>query len=221
MKNKYSPLLLLALVFLLTVNSCATSNIIKTNPRLYEAQQTFETGKTFLEQGKLEEAEKYFIQTLTASEEEGFKPAIVLCLESLAFIEIKRGKLEKAIEKLDRAIVISQELENRVQTASLLNIKGKALSDRKEYTRALASYEESLEIARQTGSILGSAVTNNNIGKIYYLSGNRKKATEHYLKAMDMFLFLEDHKRAKVVLENIRLLESKEKSKERKKGKKQ
>jgi tetratricopeptide (TPR) repeat protein len=192
---------------------------------LRHAQKIFLIGKELMEEGKIEEAKKRFEQAFIASEKEGYVQGQLLSLESLAFLDINSGNVEEGLKKLEKALSLIDNADNKIQIASLLNLKGTAHAGLEQYEKALATYYESLRFDVLSGNILGTAVTHNNLGKIHFKTGDMDMAMEHYVKALDVFVRLNDLNRAEVVVKNMNLViqkraEEAEKKKLEKKSKK-
>jgi tetratricopeptide (TPR) repeat protein len=191
---------------------------------LRQAQKIFLIGKELMDEGKIEEAKKRFEQAFIASEKEGYVQGQLLSLESLAFLDINSGNVEEGLKKLIKALALIDNADNKMQIASLLNLKGTAHASLEQYDKALATYYESLRFDVLSGNIIGTAVTHNNIGKIHFKSDDMDKAMEHYVKALDVFIRLNDLNRADVVVKNMNLIiqkraEEAEKKKLKKKSK--
>ena len=173
---------------------------------LRHAQKIFLIGKELMEIGKTEEAKMRFEQAFIASEKEGYVQGQLLSLESLAFLEINSGNVKEGLKIISKAINLIDNADNKIQIASLLNLKGTAHATLEQYDKALDAYYESLRFDVLSGNILGTAVTHNNLGKIHFKSGNMDLAMEHYVKALDVFVRLNDLSRADVVVKNMSLI---------------
>lgn len=191
------------------MTSCATLKPSEEEIRQTElnaAQKMYIVGRELLNEGKIEQAESRLEQALRVSIEQDYKQGQVLCLESLAYININQEKIEKSLGYISRAIELSKESQDNIQVASLLTLQGTAYANIEKYDNALASYKESLKFDILSGNILGTAVTQNNIGKLYYKMKKNDAALRNYMNALDIFIKLGDYERAKVVVQNMRFV---------------
>jgi CHAT domain-containing protein/tetratricopeptide (TPR) repeat protein len=116
--------------------------------------------------------------------------------------EAKPGRYEVRIEELraasqqDRKIVAG---ERAFMEAEELRLQGDAASLRK----AVAKYEEALQVARSVGNRLSEAETLNNIGYSYDSLGEKKKALDYYDQALSLRQKLGDRTGEAETLNNI------------------
>jgi len=219
MLKKFFAICVSVMVFTLTVASlsgCATPAppVSKENQELKNAQNDFLKARALIDEGKSDEAQAILRESFKTSEKHGFKPGMALTMQWLGFIDLQKGQMKSGIEKLERALKLTNDLGDRVQTASLLNLLGKAYMDIKDHDRALQYYKQALGIDEQTGNILGRAITHNNIGKIYFAKGLYDKAMEQYMAALNILIGIGDTQRSSVVMNNINILEEKKKREE-------
>ena len=204
---KYLTRAILSIFILSFFVSCSTfkpsEEEIK-QTELNAAQKMYIIGRELLNEGKLEQAESRLEQALRVSVEQDYKQGQVLCLESLAYININQEKIEKGLDYISRAIELSKESQDNIQIASLLTLQGTAYASIDDFESALKTYKESLKFDILSGNILGTAVTQNNIGKLYYKMKRNDAALRNYMNALDIFIKLGDYERAKVVVQNMR-----------------
>jgi len=96
-----------------------------------------------------------------------------------------RADMEKAVQKLEQALVVSRKLGEEKGESNCLNEIGYIYYSWGQYTKALEYYEKSLEISRKIGDMKGEGVILHNIGYIYYSWGQYTKALEYYEKSME------------------------------------
>lgn len=97
--------------------------------------------------------------------------AIVIELNELAMGYKTRKEYDKAVEKLNKAIVL--EPQNPIPYHTL----GMVYSDKKEYNSAIAAYRKALEISPNSVSTI------NNLGFMYHCCSQVDVAIEYYKKA--------------------------------------
>jgi CHAT domain-containing protein len=98
--------------------------------------------------------------------------------------QTQRGEPKRAIETLQKALAIAQQLKDRGSEAvSLLGI-GFNFSEIGQPQRALESFNQALPILRAVGDRSGEATTLNNIGLVYDTIGQPQRALEFYDQAL-------------------------------------
>lgn len=108
--------------------------------------------------------------------------------------------LLNTIAKVARGVDLQKNLHYAIQADSLSTIlnfkKGKSESlrlignnyfYRNEPSKALAAFEEALEISQEIGEKTGISYSYNYIGNIYLMQGNYAKAQEYYQQALKFF----------------------------------
>ena len=176
--------------------SLAVSAVSLSAQDMAAATETYNNGATALNMGDNEGALQYFRDALTMAEacgDEGadivancksYIPVIAL---SIAKGEIKDGKYDEAVTKLDEAIKIAGEFDNADVAAEATDLipqvylqKGNTLLNNKDFAGAAESYQKAVEIDSTNGTAclrLGMALTN--AGKIAEAENAYKMAMRH------------------------------------------
>lgn len=207
-KEKKFPALLIfgLLLAFLTAGCVPPSTIKKEEGPLAQAQKDFEIAKKLMNKGSIAEAEKIFLKSYKTTKKHNFAKGNAMNLQWLGLIDLQKGKAGRGIAKLEKALKMAKEFKDDIHITSLLNLLGKAYTDKNKYTKALDYYRESAEMSSKTGNKLGQAITLNNIGKVYFTKGDHSQAMGHYLVSLEIFINIGDKARAFIVLNNLRLL---------------
>ena len=185
--------------------ACATTDEKKISG-LELAKAEFNAGQELVNKGKLAEARVRLQNSLEISTRHNYHPGVALSRQWLGVIDIRTGKTDSGIEMFKKSLKITTQSGDKIQSASLHNLLGKAYTDKRDFESGIHHYRESIALADETGNNLGKAITLNNLGKLYHLSGRQDVANDFYLESLDIFLQLGETVRASVVVENMRLL---------------
>jgi tetratricopeptide (TPR) repeat protein len=129
------------------------------------------------DQGRYEEAEKLYHESLKLNEELGDKSGIALTEWGLGMIYAGRGKYDKAIEKYEKCLEIFEDLEEKKNIAGILHQLG-MIHD------AVKMYHESLKIDEELGNKRGIASTLHQLGMIHYAQGRYEDAVKMYHESL-------------------------------------
>lgn len=101
-------------------------------------------------------------------------------LNSLGFVLVAVGMVEKALVPYEGALAIWQQISYpRGEAETVLNI-GAAYSRMGQKRRALAEYGRSLEIRERIGDRYGELYSLNNLGTIYFDLGEPRRALDYF-----------------------------------------
>jgi adenylate cyclase len=103
-------------------------------------------------------------------------------LQGLAHVSLNNFK--DALENYDRAIEISEELNDQKSIAANLNNIGLVYQGQGSYSRALTYFNKALILFEKIESKKGMANTTGNIGNIYFEQGNNQRALEYFKKSL-------------------------------------
>jgi CHAT domain-containing protein/Tfp pilus assembly protein PilF len=116
------------------------------------------------------------------------------------------GEMQKALEKYNEALPISQAIGARKVEAETLQNIGAVYWALGDMQRALEKFNEALPIWRAVGDRSGEAATLSSIGLIYRSLGEIQKALEKYNEALPIRRAVGDHRGEAVTLNNIGLV---------------
>ena len=103
---------------------------------------------------------------------------IIHSYKNLVEILYIKGENEAAKKALEKAIIVAKTLKNDAVLARLYNLLGNVEKRNNNYTVALQHYEYALKMASDYGLQKELLTINNNLVKLYWAIGNKKKATQ-------------------------------------------
>ena len=108
----------------------------------------------------------------------------------MAFLNIRRGQYEEAIELCQRSLDMLEKLpenaDSRQERARIYNNLGSIYLNWSDYPRATEHFEKSLAIRIENGDTHGTAVLYNNLGVVYERQGNYDKALEYHRQSFEL-----------------------------------
>ena len=127
-------------------------------------------------------------------------------LNNIGVVYVEIGQHQKALEKYNKALLISQKIDARSLEGTTLNNIGEYYHQIGEPQKALEYYEKALLISEEVGDRSGEATTLNNIGGVYVEIGQHQKALEKYNKAFPILQEVGDRSKEADILNNIGLV---------------
>jgi PAS domain S-box-containing protein len=94
-----------------------------------------------------------------------------------------KGEYETAISYFEKAIAISDKLNDKRNKSIYINNEGNAYYDNEEYAQALNQYLKSVTIKKDINYAEGLAITLHNIGNVYQKQHNDKNAIGYYTQS--------------------------------------
>ena len=181
----------------------------KTGAPLDTAQEYYEEGRKLLSNNELDAAMVKFKQSLEMSMASSFKAGTAMNLEMIGFTHMLKNESDKGLEYFLRSLTLYEKLDEKQKIAGILNTIGKIHADKGHFDRAIEFYNNSIKIDQEQKNHAGVGVTLNNIGRVFYEKKQYRNALKYYNKALDILVLVGDSERSRVVLQNIRLVESK------------
>lgn len=120
-------------------------------------------GSSFLERADYSNAEVWFQRSLDAADDTKPNEA-ALSWHQLASIDLNRGEYEEARQKLETALEMRQQIDDRVGEAATLHNLASIDLERGEYEKARKKFETALGIWQRIGNRAGKAMTFANLG---------------------------------------------------------
>ncbi len=146
------------------------------------------------EVGSLDKAREYYSKVLERD------PKSVDTLVAMGRVENKSGNPQGGLEYLNRALMLTIQLENEEGKATVLQAIGIAYRLLKEQDEALRNYQESLAIKRRLGDKRGMAASLNEIAQIQERLGKPDQALKSYEEALKLRREIGDRKGAANIL---------------------
>jgi len=94
------------------------------------------------------------------------------------------GRWDEAIDILEKAYLLSDEIENKEKLAKSSGIIGGLFRLKGKYEKAMESFQKQLRISEELGVEGGISRARGDIGLIYHMQGNFVKAMENYEKQL-------------------------------------
>ncbi len=116
--------------------------------------------------------------------------------------------LRKAILKLEEALQLWQQVDNKDREANTLYYIGNIYEDLEEYQKALEYYNQALPLVQAVGDREGKVAILNNLGLVYSTLGEKQKALECYKQALPLVQAVGDREKKASLLANIGLVYS-------------
>jgi tetratricopeptide (TPR) repeat protein len=138
------------------------------------------------QQGQLEGALSYFMQTLSLSEQADISVGIAQACNNIGSIYQQQGKLEQALSYFERALALCRQEGNPANIATCLTNIGGIYQKRGELEQALNYFKQALAYDEQVGNPINIAASLHNIGSIYQLPGSLDQALNYYERALEL-----------------------------------
>ena len=131
------------------------------------------------------------------------KPALAAALLGAGSIARMQGDSRRAVELLERALTLWQEVGDRQSAARTLMTLGHVADRQGDMTAAAARFEEALAIGREIGdtALVGAAL--GNLGLVADQQGAYTLAVARYEEALALFRQLGNRRREASVLDNL------------------
>lgn len=150
------------------------------------ARALFTQGTSKLVQGKFEDAESLFQNSVAISEKINDKAGASSTYNNIGVTYYYRGDFQKTIVYYNKSIKIDEELGKKDGVAgSLINI-GNLYRKLGNLDTAVEYYNRSLKIQEELKNKKGIAGALNNIGVIFEKEGNYAKAIEYYTRSLSI-----------------------------------
>ncbi|HYL98124.1 MAG TPA: tetratricopeptide repeat protein, partial [Blastocatellia bacterium] len=134
-------------------------------------------------QGRLQESLASLEESLKLAEEAKDQDGVAFACLSLGNVSAETGDYVAALDYDKRSLAIYNEINNRRDASLVLNNIGTVYHYLGDYDSALEYYGKCLDLAKQEGMTVGSALRN--IGLIYALKGDYVQAEQYLHKALD------------------------------------
>jgi tetratricopeptide (TPR) repeat protein len=135
-------------------------------------------------QGRYEEAEKMYQESLKLAKELGDKSGIAITLHQLGMIHQDQGRYEEAEKMYQESLKIAKELGDKSGIASTLHQLGNIHYAQGRYEEAEKMYQESLKIKEELGDKSGIASTLHQLGNIHQDQGRYEEAEKMYQESL-------------------------------------
>ena len=117
-----------------------------------------------------------------------------------------KGQYKAALESLQQALMIYQQIQDQNGEAVTLNELGKAYDGLSDYTRMGKAHQKALVLARAIGNRNEEGNALNGVGDVYYYNSEHPKAMESYQQALTIFKAIGNRKGEAQSFSNIGVL---------------
>ncbi|MFC1716342.1 tetratricopeptide repeat protein [Candidatus Poribacteria bacterium] len=143
-------------------------------------------------QGRYDDALKYYSDSLRIQQQLGNQDSIAASLHNIGVIHQDQGRYDDALKYYSDSLRIQQESGNQDGIAASLHSIGVIHQDQGRYDDALKYYNDSLRIKQESGNQAGIANSLHSIGIIHHRQGKYEDALKHYNDSLRIQQQLED-----------------------------
>jgi len=157
-------------------------NILDTAPQSLDVERAWllnETGWIHSRRGRLDDAEKAFLQALALVEDLPEYDVIASIYNRLGGIYFQQDSLEKASSYVRKSLVLRQEIGDLNAVARSYNNLGLLGWRRGEWDSALEYFKRSLDLHSTLGDVEGTIALHSNLGLLYLDRGDFNEAQKH------------------------------------------
>ncbi len=152
----------------------------------------------YVNQGEVAKAITFYEECLELDEKIGNLPGKAATLHQLAGIYARQGEVAKAIAFYEQSLELEEKIGNvRGKAATLHQLAGiyantlhqlaGIYANQGEIAKAIALYEESLELKEKIGDVQGKAATLHCLAIIYATQGELAKAIAFYQQSLELY----------------------------------
>ncbi|UYP48633.1 Photosystem I assembly protein Ycf3 [Candidatus Lokiarchaeum ossiferum] len=143
-------------------------------------------GLIFLNQGKYDEALKYFTNSLNFCNKLSSHKGKAARLNNIGLVYKMCGNIDKALEYYKDAFEIDIKIGDIKGKSNRLNNIGQILEIQGEIDEAISHYRKSLEIDNEMGDLHQKSIKLNNIGELLFKCGKWDEALEYNHEAFEI-----------------------------------
>lgn len=151
-----------------------------------KSQALHQIGKIHMVRGNLEEALKFYQQSLEIAESIGDSESKAIVLGDIVQIHMRRGNLDSGLELSKETLAIAKESGNMSLAGAALDNIASIFVKRGDLDNAMKLYQQSLEIAIRLGELDSKGVILHNMAGIYVERGDLHMAKKLYQQALDI-----------------------------------
>jgi tetratricopeptide (TPR) repeat protein len=141
-------------------------------------------GVAYRNQGALDKALEYYINSMKIYEKLGNKEGIATTKNNIANIYSIKKDYAQAMRNLEESYRLFNELKDQTRLIGSMNNLGNLYSDMQLFEKAQKYYSEAYQLSEKSGDRFSDPL--NNLANIYFKQSNFDKAIEYYLKALEI-----------------------------------
>ncbi len=165
--------------------------------------ELFEKGLLHKRKEEFQPAIKLFQECLNDNPTREHKIGIYVTLGNCHFALQELSRAQSCYQKAETLSIESDDGTGRL--ACTINL-GLTCAAEKRWSEAIGNYHRVVDLDREFNQLAGEAIDLNTLGLLYQTSGDPKSALRHYRQSLAIFQKLNDHKKARLVEDNIRSL---------------
>lgn len=146
-------------------------------------------GSLYQEWEYFDEALKRFEYIKAICESNGDKPNLCKALENIGIIYNEKNKLDSAIINLNKALVLSKEIQSKNMEASINLNTGYSFELKKEYQLAEQYYQSAYEIRIENGNEDGISMAIKSLARINFLLKKYQEAEKYAKLSLDKAIY--------------------------------
>ncbi|MFX0092263.1 MAG: tetratricopeptide repeat protein [Candidatus Hodarchaeota archaeon] len=154
---------------------------------LRQATLYYLKGVSYLRQGDLEQALKYFELSLILREFFDNKQNLAKSLNRIGTVHYLKGDLDKALDYFKNSLFLKKQLNNKQELAKSFNNLGEIYRQKGDLAQALDYYQQSLRLKEQFGNNYRVAISLHNIALIFQQQGNLEQALQNNQQSLELF----------------------------------
>ncbi len=151
--------------------------------RKAEADRLFQLGIEKSQNGKIQEAIRYWQKALSIYQQTGNKLELAKVLSELGIAYFSQGKYQNAKEYHQQSLAIARDIGYREGEATSLNNLGNAYCFSKECQKAIELHQQALSLAQKIGLREEEVKSLNGLGNAYRLK-DKEKAIKFYEQSL-------------------------------------
>ncbi|MBN2613859.1 MAG: tetratricopeptide repeat protein [Bacteroidales bacterium] len=136
--------------------------------------------------GDIETALKFYTQSLSIAEENGYQEKVSDILANMAEAYLDSGLFDATVQTLEKSAIIKKEIGDEKGVATIYNNIGKVYESTYDFDNALESYTKSAEVKGKLNDEKGLSDVMDNIGNIYYRKQILEKSIDSYQKSAEL-----------------------------------
>jgi tetratricopeptide (TPR) repeat protein/DNA-binding PadR family transcriptional regulator len=142
--------------------------------------------------GEWDKALHCYTETVTIGKADDKKHVVAEAYRKMGYIQMKRGEREIAVENEEKALKISEQIQDYRGIADTYRKLGEFYGGIGEFERAIEYHERSIEYANKVEDVPGLAKAYVELGTVYSNKGEHVRAIEYYEKSMGILENLGD-----------------------------
>jgi len=160
-------------------------------------------GKLKAQLGQYTEAETYYQEALSISEQMSERLALSQSLIQLGTISQSRGDLDRSLQYYQQALAIFEEIGDRASVGQTLTNVGTVCQSRGDLDKSLQYYQQALAIFEEIGDRASVGQTLTNVAEIYQTRGEVDSSLRYSQQSLAIFREIGDRRSERKALSQL------------------